>query len=135
MVLSRKVLNMSLTPQADPEDEWDSHEQLFTFGQLARRIGVNPSTIWRWTTRGCLSKKGRCVKLQARRMGSRNKTSLQRYRKFTKCLNDDEEEGPAPGAALRLPITPPKSPDKSRIDEEKQTKEAMAILQLRGVID
>ena len=112
---------MSETAQEYPEDEWYLHEELVSFGKLARLIpgSINSSTIGRWSKRGCLSKKHRLTKLQSRLIGGQNKTSLQRFRVFTERLNDDDKEDPAPEVAVRLPVNPQKSPERPRIDGEK----------------
>jgi hypothetical protein len=83
-----------LTPTINPADDWYLCEDLLTFCQLARRIGVNPSTVWRWHKKGCVSKKGVRVKLRGCRRGGRNVTSLPRYDEFVRQTNDDDDGAP-----------------------------------------
>ncbi len=62
-------------------------------------------------------------------------TSLERYSEFTRQLNDDDEKDPPTMAAVRLPVNPPTLPGNTQIDRERQAKEAMGILKVRGVIE
>jgi hypothetical protein len=116
------------------DHEWFLIEPLLTFGQLARLLSVNPASTWRWSSKGCFSKKGRRVMLESRRIGGRNMTSLQRFREFTNRLNDDEK-APPPMVAARLPVNPSNVPGGSQIDASRQAKEATEILAHRGVLD
>jgi hypothetical protein len=131
-LIDREGASMSETPEY-PDDDWFLYEKLLTFAQLARRIGVNPSTVWRWHDKGCYSRKGKKVRLQGCRRGGRNVTSLARYRDFV-CRQNDDGAPPAGAAVPGMPEAP-KSIRGGQLEQETQTNEAIQVLKMRGLID
>lgn len=57
-------------------------EKRLTLTQAARRLGVNPSTVWRWTLRGC-----RGHKLETLLVGGQRYTSVEALERFVERLN------------------------------------------------
>ena len=106
---------MSVT-ESHSNDEWVLHEKLLTFRQLAFLLPnlhkgkgetVNKATIWRWSTTGCKSKRGKRVRLDARLIGGTNFSSVERLREFINRINDGDRENPPPDAAVPPPVNPP----------------------------
>ncbi|MCO6043323.1 DUF1580 domain-containing protein [Aeoliella sp. ICT_H6.2] len=52
-------------------------EQRLSLGKLARQEGLNPTTVWRWSTRGV-----RGVKLETMNIGARRFTTQEAYERF-----------------------------------------------------
>ena len=96
-------------------------EKLRSFAEAASRLpalrggkSVNPSTVWRWTTRGIRARDGRIVRLEAIRVGDTCCTSDEALLRFFRALSADG----APGCS-----TLPASTDRSaRLPTQPQTE-------------
>jgi hypothetical protein len=71
-------------------------ETRLTFSELASREGVNTSTVWRWSLRGC-----RGVVLESLSIGSRRFTSAEAFTRFVAATTAIAQGGPAPSPAAR----------------------------------
>ena len=78
-------------------------ETLRSFAEAARRLPalrrskpVNPSTLWRWTTRGVRARDGLLVRLEAIKIGGTCCTSDQALQRFFHALSTDDSQPPAP---------------------------------------
>jgi hypothetical protein len=77
-------------------------EKLRSFAEAARRLPalrggkpVNPSTVWRWTTRGVRARDGALIRLESLKVGGTCCTSDQALLRFFRALS---AEGPQPAA-------------------------------------
>jgi hypothetical protein len=78
-------------------------EQLFTLGEARRKLiprnngkEIAPSTIWRWTRKGCRTADGALVMLEVAWVGGRPMTSLQAVQRFTSELtNRNQVDSPS----------------------------------------
>ena len=115
---------------ANSDNEWYLQEDLLTLGQLARRVGVNPATAWRWYDKGCYSKKGIRCRLEGCRRGGRNVTSLERYHDFVRRLNDDDKRA----SDTAVPLLPrfQQTPGNLEAEKDAQASEATRLLKVRG---
>lgn len=69
-----------------------------TFGQVARRFGCDPYTVWRWHAAG----RGRDkIKLQAIKVGGRWKTRWKWVRQFMAALDPEATAPPLQTSAAR----------------------------------
>jgi hypothetical protein len=141
-----------------PKIPWFLREKLITLAEAARLIpplrkgktgkatSVNPSTVFRWCTKGRRSRRnGKLVRLNMCLVGATNCTSIQALERFSRELNDedddlnkhdeDEDDGLAVGAR---PKPSPRSPGcqaKANVARPDQYQEAMQILAPRGYVD
>jgi Protein of unknown function (DUF1580) len=100
-----------------------SAEQIITFAQAAETLSkkghtVNPSTVWRWASRGIRTKDGTLVKLDAARLGGRWITSAQAIQKFSNALTGTT----TPAADSRATRTP----GRRRLASERAAKRLAA---------
>jgi hypothetical protein len=72
-------------------------EKLRSFAEAARRLPalrvgkpVNPSTVWRWTTRGVRARNGALVRLESIKVGGTCCTSDEALFRFFRALSADE---------------------------------------------
>ena len=79
-------------------------EKLRSFAEAASRLpalrggkAVNPSTVWRWTTRGVRARNGVLVRLECLKVGGTCCTSDQALLRFFHALSADDAQllGPA----------------------------------------
>ena len=70
-------------------------EKLRSFAEAARRLPalrvgkpVNPSTVWRWTTRGVRARNGALVRLESIKVGGTCCTSDEALVRFFRALTD-----------------------------------------------
>lgn len=82
-------------------------ETLRSFAESAKRLPslrggkpVNPSTVWRWTTRGVRDRNGVLVRLEAIKVGGTCCTSDEALLRFFRALSTDDSRTPAPSPAL-----------------------------------
>jgi hypothetical protein len=80
-------------------------EKLRSFAEAAQRLPalrggkpVNPSTVWRWTTRGVRARTGILVRLEAIRVGGTCCTSDEALRRFFRALSAENPQPPVPAA-------------------------------------
>ncbi len=78
-------------------------EQIISLSQAARLLPgekgasrKNPSTLFRWVTKGCRTLDGRTVRLEALRIGGRLFTSHEALDRFIAELNASTDPVPAP---------------------------------------
>jgi hypothetical protein len=78
-------------------------EKLRSFAEAAQRLPalrggkpVNPSTLWRWTTRGIRCRDGLLVRLESIKIGGTTCTSDQALLRFFRALSADDLQPPAP---------------------------------------
>ncbi len=64
---------------------------------------VNPSTVFRWITKGVASPTGHVIKLEAVRVGARWLTSWGAVNRFSSALTGAPAPSPSPGSQLRSP--------------------------------
>ena len=83
-------------------------EKLRSFTEAASRLpslrggkSVNPSTVWRWATRGVRARDGVLVRLESLKVGGTCCTSDEALSRFFRALSSDA----APGC-LALPSSP-----------------------------
>jgi hypothetical protein len=83
-------------------------EKLRSFAEAARRLPalrvgkpVNPSTVWRWTTRGVRARHGMLVRLESLKVGGTGCTSDEALSRFFRALSSD-----AATDCLALPSSP-----------------------------
>ena len=81
-------------------------ETLRSFAEAARRLPalrrskpVNPSTLWRWTTRGVRARDGLLVRLEAIKVGGTCCTSDQALQRFFRALSADDSPPSLPSIA------------------------------------
>jgi hypothetical protein len=74
-------------------------EKLRSFAEAAQRLPalrcgkpVNPSTVWRWTTRGVRDRDGLIVRLEAIKVGGTCCTSDQALQRFFHALSTDQPQ-------------------------------------------
>jgi hypothetical protein len=72
------------------------NETLLTFGQAARRLNVNPATLWRWRTVGV-----RGVKLETVLCGGRRRTSAEALQRFSDRITAVSDGEPIPSRTAR----------------------------------
>jgi hypothetical protein len=82
-------------------------EKLRSFAEAAKRLPalrggkpVNPSTVWRWTTRGVRARDGTLVRLESLKIGGTCCTSDQAVLRFFRALSADASQ----------PLTPSLTP-------------------------
>ena len=80
-------------------------ETLRSFAEAARRLPalragkpVNPSTLWRWTTRGVRARDGLIVRLESIKVGGTCCTSDEALLRFFHALSTDDRQLPSPAA-------------------------------------
>ena len=78
-----------------------STEQLVSLSQAANNLSTDNSTVWRWMMRGCKSRAGILVKLDACKVGGKWITSLEAIQKFSAALT--EANAPAETPKTRTP--------------------------------
>jgi hypothetical protein len=73
-------------------------EKLRSFAEAAKRLPalrggkpVNPSTLWRWTTRGVRARNSILVRLEAIKVGGTCCTSDEALRRFFHALSADDQ--------------------------------------------
>jgi hypothetical protein len=78
-------------------------ETLRSFAEAARRLPalragkpVNPSTLWRWTTRGIRARHGLLVRLESIKIGGTTCTSDQALQRFFHALSVQDRPSPSP---------------------------------------
>jgi hypothetical protein len=83
-------------------------EKLRSFAEAARRLpalrggkSVNPSTVWRWATRGVRARDGVLVRLESLKVGGTCCTSDEALLRFFRALSSD-----AATSCLALPSSP-----------------------------
>ena len=74
-------------------------EKLRSFAEAAQRLPalrcgkpVNPSTVWRWTTRGVRDRDGLIVRLEAIKVGGTCCTSDEALQRFFHALSADQPQ-------------------------------------------
>ena len=74
-------------------------EKLRSFAEAAQRLPalrrgkpVNPSTVWRWTTRGVRGRDGLLVRLEAIKVGGTCCTSDEALQRFFHALSADQPQ-------------------------------------------
>src|SRR5262245_11458459 len=84
-----------------------TEETVVPFSEAARRLPplragrrVSPSTIWRWSAAGVLSRSGKRIRLETIRVGGSSCTSLEALQRFFSKLSDDEPSGGVPAAPM-----------------------------------
>jgi hypothetical protein len=77
-------------------------EKLRSFAEAARRLPalrggkpVNPSTVWRWTTRGVRARNGVLMRLESIKVGGTCCTSDEALFRFFHALSADGSQPPA----------------------------------------
>ena len=80
-------------------------ETLRSFAEAAQRLPalrrskpVNPSTLWRWTTRGVRARDGLIVRLESVKVGGTCCTSDEALLRFFHALSTDDRQLPSPAA-------------------------------------
>jgi hypothetical protein len=94
-------------------------EKLRSFAEAAQRLPtlragkpVNPSTLWRWTTRGVRTRHGVLVRLETIKLGGTWCTSDQALVRFFRALTD----GTSQSEGTRIPCTTPSTaPDANEV--------------------
>jgi hypothetical protein len=94
-------------------------ETLRSFAEAAQRLPalrggkpVNPSTLWRWTTRGVRARHGVLVRLETIKLGGTCCTSDQALVRFFQALTD----GASQSEGTRIPCTTPSTaPDANQV--------------------
>jgi len=150
-----------MSDQSQSNDEnvrktpWYLREKLLSLSQAAKLFpplrntkgrAMHPSTLYRWGTKGRISRKGKLVKLQLYRLGGTNCTSLEALDRFFRSLNDEDDKpedcnendadnGPLSGLRHRKPPNLPSSRSKEYPVLDDQYREAMQILTQRDYID
>ena len=88
-------------------------EKLRSFAEAARRLPalrggrpVNPTTLWRWTTRGVRNGNGVPVRLEAIKVGGTTCTSDEALARFYRALTAGERQ-PAAVAGVAAPQLQP----------------------------
>ena len=71
-------------------------ERRISFSALAQREGVNSSTVWRWSLRGC-----RGVKLESFSIGAKRFTTAEAFARFVEATTAIAQGAPAPGPTVR----------------------------------
>lgn len=127
-----------------PEQPWFLREELLPFAKIAKLIpalrtsncnSVNPSTVYRWDFYGLKSQMGRCVRLESRRVGGINCSSVQAVARFLQALNDRDDDcgdGATVGAPIRRPPQAPGCRVKANVVDQEQSERATQILLGRG---
>ena len=92
-------------------------ETLRSFAEAAQRLPalrrskpVNPSTLWRWTTRGVRARDGLIVRLESIKVGGTCCTSDQALQRFFRALSADD--------------SPPSLPSIASLQRDEPTREA-----------
>jgi hypothetical protein len=99
-------------------------EQLRSFAEIASRLpalrggkAVNPSTVWRWTTRGVRARNGVLIRLESIKVGGTCCTSDEALLRFFHALSVDDAQHLAP-APIHLqsdgPAREEAQPERSR---------------------
>jgi hypothetical protein len=77
-------------------------EKLRSFAEAASRLpalrggkAVNPSTVWRWTTRGVRARNGELIRLECLKVGGTCCTSDEALLRFFRALSDGTARLPA----------------------------------------
>ena len=92
-------------------------ETLLTLKQAAREVPgcpVNPSTVYRWASRGHLLRGGQRVKLEAIRVAGRTFTSRQAITRFIEAQN-----APTASDHIRSPASRQQAADKTEEELRK----------------
>jgi hypothetical protein len=83
------------------------NETLRSFAEAAKRLPtlrggkpVNPSTVWRWTTRGVRARNGVLVRLESLKVGGTGCTSDQALQRFFHALSADDLSTPGAVSCL-----------------------------------
>jgi hypothetical protein len=71
-------------------------ERRISFSALAAREGVNASTVWRWSLRGC-----RGVKLESFSIGAKRFTTAEAFARFVAATTAIAQGAPAPAPTAR----------------------------------
>jgi hypothetical protein len=94
-------------------------ETLRSFAEAARRLPalrggkpVNPSTLWRWTTRGIRARDGVLVRLETIKLGGTWCTSDEALVRFFRALTDGASQSEGRRIAC---TTPPTAPDATEV--------------------
>jgi hypothetical protein len=89
-------------------------EKLRSFAEAAQRLPslrggkpVNPSTVWRWTTRGIRARDGMLVRLESIKVGGTCCTSDEALLRFFRALSAGEPQSPTSVIAPSGPIKQP----------------------------
>ena len=103
-------------------------ERLFSFAAIAAKLPghrgnshVNASTIFRWATKGVRTASGEVVRLQAVRLGTSWKSSLEAVERFTAKLTSAALPSEDP------PVEPPPTPRQHQRAAAAASKKADAI--------
>jgi len=85
------------------------NETLRSFAEAAKRLPtlrggkpVNPSTVWRWTTRGVRARHGVLVRLESLKVGGTGCTSDQALLRFFRALSDEKAQPEAMSLSTSL---------------------------------
>jgi hypothetical protein len=80
-------------------------EKLRSFAEAAGRLPalrggkpVNPSTVWRWTTRGVRARDGIVVRLESIKIGGTGCTSDEALLRFFRALSADDRQPASPAS-------------------------------------
>jgi hypothetical protein len=130
--------NAKSSPDGLPSDHPLLCEEVLTLAQAAHRLpslrnngkSVNPSTVFRWATKGRNSREGKRVCLKMWLMGGTNVTTLQALIRFFNRLNDNREDGES--ILIPRPINPSGLSTHQNIDLGEQSRKAKGILGQRG---
>ena len=94
-------------------------ETLRSFAEAAQRLPalrsgkpVNPSTLWRWTTRGVRARHGVLVRLETIKLGGTCCTSDQALVRFFRALTDGTGQSEGKGISR---TTTPSAPDANEV--------------------
>lgn len=71
-------------------------ERRLSFAALAAREGVNASTVWRWSLRGC-----RGVKLESFSVGAKRFTTAEAFARFVEATTAVAQGRSAPATTVR----------------------------------
>ena len=99
-------------------------EKLCSFAEIASRLpalrggkAVNPSTVWRWTTRGVRARNGVLIRLESIKVGGTCCTSDEALLRFFRALSADNSQ-PLTPALVHLQVDGPAreeaQPERSR---------------------
>jgi hypothetical protein len=126
-MLDEQVERLQTIP-SPPQSLLTSGEELRSFASIASKLPghrtnshVNPSTLFRWATRGLRLPSGEVVRLEAAKVGGAWRTSLEAVARFSAKLT---EAAVAPAEAVAEPTPTPAARNRAAA---KSSREADAI--------